>query len=121
MDKKFMAMGTSMLILKLLEGREMYGYQMIKELEERSENVFSLKEGTLYPILHSLEKEEAIESFEQTAETGRMRKYYRLTKKGKGMLVQKEKDWEKFRGAVEKVMKNPAYAETLEKMAASLV
>ena len=47
MDKKMMAVGTSMLLLKLLEKEEMYGYQMIKELEERSEKVFSLKEGTL--------------------------------------------------------------------------
>lgn len=111
MDKKLMAMGTSMLLLKLLEGKEMYGYQMIKELEERSENVFSIKEGTMYPILHNLEKEGAVESFERPADTGRMRKYYRLTKKGSGVLAQKEAEWKMFQGAVEKVMKNPAYAD----------
>lgn len=111
MDKKLMAMGTSMLLLKLLEGKEMYGYQMIKELEERSENVFAIKEGTLYPILHNLEKEGAVESFEKTADTGRVRKYYRLTKKGSGVLAQKESEWQVFQEAVEKVMKNPAYAD----------
>jgi len=111
MDKKLMAMGTSMLLLKLLEGEAMYGYQMIKELEERSENVFSIKEGTLYPVLHNLEKEGAVESFEKTAETGRVRKYYRLTKKGSSVLTQKESEWKVFQGAVEKVMKNPAYAD----------
>ena len=46
-----MALGTSMLVLKLLEQEPMYGYQIIRELEQRSQNVFRLKEGTLYPIL----------------------------------------------------------------------
>lgn len=107
MDKKLMAMGTTMLILKLLEEQDMYGYQMIKELEEKSENVFSLKEGTLYPILHNLEKEGAVESFEKAAETGRMRKYYHLTKEGSKVLSEKQKEWDAFQGAVNKVMKNP--------------
>ena len=109
MDKKLTAMGTSMLILKLLEAEDMYGYQMIKELGERSENVFSLKEGTLYPILHNLEKDGSIESYEKASETGRMRKYYRLTKEGGRALSEKQKEWNAFQGAVEKVMKRPAY------------
>ena len=109
MDKKMMAMGTSMLILKLLETEDMYGYQMIKELEERSENIFSLKEGTLYPILHNLEKDGYIEGFERVSETGRMRKYYHITKRGNKALEQKQDEWSTFRGAVEKVLKTPAY------------
>ena len=59
MDKKYMAVGSSMLILKLLEQQDMYGYQIIKELEIRSERVFTLKEGTLYPLLHALEQDGA--------------------------------------------------------------
>lgn len=93
-----------MLILKLLEREEMYGYQMIKELEDKSENVFILKEGTLYPILHSLEQQEAIESFEQIAETGRVRKYYRITKIGKKVLNEKRMEWNVYQKAVNKVM-----------------
>ena len=83
MDKKMMAMGATMLVLKLLEEEDLYGYQIIRKLEERSNSVFSLKEGTLYPILHGLEEQDAVESYEKTAETGRIRKYYHLTKKGK--------------------------------------
>jgi len=109
MNKKMMAMGASMLILKLLETEDMYGYQMIKELEERSENIFSLKEGTLYPILHNLEKDGAIESFEKTSGTGRIRKYYHITKNGRKALTQKQEEWSIFRGAVEKVLKDPVY------------
>lgn len=104
MDKKLMSISTSMLILKLLKNQEMYGYQIIKELENRSENVFVLKEGTLYPILHSLEQQEAIESYEQIAETGRMRKYYRITKVGKKILEEKRKEWNVYQKAVNKVM-----------------
>ena len=58
--KKNMAMGTSMLLLKLLEQQDMYGYQIIRELEKRSNHIFSLKEGTLYPLLHSLEQQGAV-------------------------------------------------------------
>lgn len=104
MDKKMMALSTSMLLLKLLEEEDMYGYQMIRKLEERSNQVFSLKEGTLYPILHGLEEEEAVESYEKCAETGRMRKYYRLTKKGEKLLRKKQKEWENYEKAVHDVM-----------------
>ena len=69
MDKKMMAMGTTMLVLKLLMDEDMYGYQIIRRLEERSNSVFLLKEGTLYPVLHSLEEQQAVESYEKTAET----------------------------------------------------
>lgn len=99
-----MALSTSMLLLKLLEEEDMYGYQMIRKLEERSNQVFSLKEGTLYPILHGLEEEEAVESYEKCAETGRMRKYYRLTKKGEKLLRKKQKEWEIYEKAVHDVM-----------------
>ena len=53
-NKELVKGSTSMLVLGVLEEKEMYGYQIIKELEQRSETVFSLKEGTLYPILHVL-------------------------------------------------------------------
>ena len=86
MDKKLMAVGTSMLLLKLLEEKDMYGYEMIRELEKRSNQVFALKEGTLYPILHSLEEQEAVESYEKVAQSGRRRKYYHMTAKGKKLL-----------------------------------
>ena len=61
MDKRYMAIGTSMLVLKLLEEEPLYGYQMIRLMEQRSRNVFQLKEGTLYPILHTLLKEKTQE------------------------------------------------------------
>lgn len=103
-------MGTSMLLLNLLENHDMYGYQMIKELEKQSENIFSLKEGTLYPLLHSLEQQEAITSYEKAAENGRMRKYYHLTEDGKQILLEKKKEWDTYQNAVNKVMGGLKYA-----------
>ncbi len=105
MDKKMMAMGTTMLVLKLLEEEDMYGYQIIRKLEERSSRVFSLKEGTLYPILHGLEEQDAVESYEKTAETGRMRKYYHLTKIGRKLLQEKQKEWDIYEKAIHDVLR----------------
>ena len=75
-----------MLVLALLEGGDMYGYQMIEELARRSNDLFQMKEGTLYPILHGLEKDKCLSSYQREAPTGRTRKYYRLTKKGKKLF-----------------------------------
>jgi transcriptional regulator, padR-like family len=81
----------------------MYGYQIIKTLEVMSENVFSLNEGTLYPILHSLEKEGSLESYWCEAE-GRKRKYYKITESGLAELADKKREWQSFSGAVSKVL-----------------
>ncbi len=61
---------TDLLVLSLLAGEDMYGYQIITELEKRSEKVFEMKEGTLYPILHGLWKDGAVECYEKAAPRG---------------------------------------------------
>lgn len=104
MDKKMMTLGTSMLLLKLLEANEMYGYQMIKELEQQSNRTFLLKEGTLYPILHGLEQDGAIISTEQLGPNGRMRKYYKITAKGKKVLQEKVADWDQYSNAINYIL-----------------
>lgn len=101
---------TQLLILSLLSGRDMYGYEMIVELARRSQNVFEMKEGTLYPVLHGLEKERYVEAYEQTAPTGRVRKYYCLTKKGRGCLADEKAAWEQYAGAVNAVLRAEALA-----------
>lgn len=104
MDKKMMAFGTSLLILKLLETKEMYGYQIIKELERQSQNLFVLKEGTLYPILHSLEQQGAIISTEKEGPNGRLRKYYILTDEGHRLLKKKELEWKQYSSVVSQIL-----------------
>ncbi|CUX67874.1 lineage-specific thermal regulator protein [Clostridium sp. C105KSO15] len=104
MDKRYMALGTSMLVLKLLKEQSMYGYQIIRILEQQSQNVFQLQEGTLYPILHTLEQQGAVTSYHQTADNGRSRKYYAITSHGQKMLDEKSKEWKVYQTAVNQVM-----------------
>ena len=84
MAKKQTMDHAQLLVLSLLAGEDMYGYQMIVELARRSDHTFEMKEGTLYPVLHGLERDGAVEAYQQEAPTGRMRKYYRLTRRGSG-------------------------------------
>lgn len=75
LDKALLAGNTTMLILKLLEDRDMYGYQMIEELANRSDNTLKLKAGTLYPILHGHEKNSMVTSYDSSVDTARVKKY----------------------------------------------
>ena len=103
-DKTLMSGSTTLLILSLLSNGEMYGYEIISELSRRSDKTFELKEGTLYPLLHNLEREGSVESFEKQSPPGRLRKYYRITKKGRGLLEEKEREWSLFSYKVNQVV-----------------
>ena len=109
-DKGLMAGSGTMLVLSLLEKGDMYGYQMIEELARRSSDLFQMKEGTLYPILHALEKDKCLSSYQQQAPTGRMRKYYRLTRRGRQLLDDKRAEWAAFHQGVEQVLSGGANA-----------
>ena len=110
-DKSLLSGSTTLLVLSLLStGEDKYGYQMIAELESRSDHTFSMKEGTLYPILHTLEKEGAVSSYEKAAPTGRTRKYYHITKKGLRLLDVKKEEWTTFSQAVNAVLAGSAPA-----------
>lgn len=109
-DKGLMAGSGTMLVLSLLEGGDMYGYQMIEELARRSGDLFQMKEGTLYPILHGPEKGKYPSSYQQEAPTGRVRKYYRLTRRGKELLDDKRTEWAAFHQGVEQVLSGGAGA-----------
>ena len=102
-DKSLVSGSTMMLILKLLEEKDMYGYEMIDTLRQKSENVFELKAGTLYPLLHGLEEKELVVVYEEEM-GGKTRKYYSLTKKGRGMLAKKTEEWKEYTRAVEHVL-----------------
>ena len=81
LDKSLVSGSMALLVMKLLEGQDMYGYQMIEELKRRSDDTFHLKAGSLYPLLHGLEEKGYLTSYEQAA-AGKLRKYYSLTKRG---------------------------------------
>lgn len=94
---------TPMLVLSVLRNEDMYGYKIIRELEKQSEYVFSMKEGTLYPVLHALEIENCLESYWDEFE-GRKRKYYHITKKGLACLKEKQQEWKSVSAAVDRVL-----------------
>ena len=106
-NKELTKGSMALLILSVLAEEEMYGYQMITELARRSDHTFELKEGTLYPILHMLEAERLVTVREKEAETGRMRKYYRITKKGLKALEEKKEEWTFFTEKVNAVICSP--------------
>ena len=108
-NKELMKGSTPILILSLLKREDMYGYQIVKELKALSENVFDLKEGTLYPLLHGLENSKAIEAYWFDTEEGRRRKYYKLTKTGDKLLSDKQKEWQVYTDAVRKVIGGICY------------
>jgi len=87
---------TSLLVLQLLNERDMYGYELVKEIEQRSDNHLQMKEGSLYPGLHKLEKQEYIESYWQEQEKGPARKYYRITKQGEEILIERTSEWHRY-------------------------
>lgn len=108
-SKELLKGSTTLLVLNLLNDGNMYGYEMIKTLKEKSENVFEMKEGTLYPILHSLEEEGYITSYwdEQTA---RKRKYYSITEEGRKILKYKKEEWETFSKGINNVLGGALFA-----------
>lgn len=98
----------SMLLLQLLSEKDMYGYEMIEELEKRSEYVFSLKAGTMYPLLHVMESKKHLVSYEKEAQ-GKVRRYYTITKQGRAELLKKKEAWETYSKAVGQVIGGALY------------
>ena len=87
-------------VLKLLERGEMYGYQLVDALDTRSGGILAMGQSTLYPMLYNLEAKGLIESKRKTAESGRERKYYHLTGKGKKKLQSDTEQWNNLAGAL---------------------
>ena len=92
------------MVLSLIDKRDLYGYQIIKYLRVLSDETFVFKEGTLYPILHSLEKSQLIVSYWQKSSVGRKRKYYRISEQGLRELTVRLMAWNTFTGAVALVL-----------------
>ena len=103
-EKSLLSGSTPLLVLSLLKDGDMYGYQMADELAQRSDDTFQLKEGTLYPLLHTLERNKLVTSYTKESEGGRERKYYRLTDEGRRQLEHKTQEWRLFSEKVNAVL-----------------
>ncbi|MEM5818033.1 MAG: helix-turn-helix transcriptional regulator [Desulfitobacterium hafniense] len=109
-DKGLIGGSTNLLVLTLLQEQDRYGYEMIKELESRSDSTFLFKEGTLYPVLHKLENNGLVTSYMVKGETGKERKYYKITGKGQKQLAEEKQTWETFSVSVNKVIGGNVHA-----------
>lgn len=103
-DKGMSVGNTDMLVLSLINEGDMYGYQIIDELVNRSNHTFDLKTGTLYPLLHLLEQKKYVTSYDTETAKGKVRKYYRITDDGRKYLLLKQKEWEEYANAVNRIM-----------------
>ena len=109
-DKNLLSGSNTMLVLRVLEREDLYGYQLIQKLRQQSDGAFELQEGTLYPILHALERDGFVTSRLAQAETGRTRKYYHLTDAGREELDRQRQQWREYAQAVEGFVFRPGPA-----------
>ncbi|NOG54611.1 MAG: PadR family transcriptional regulator [Planctomycetes bacterium] len=94
-ERELMRGAGPVAVLKLLERGEMYGYELVESLSQQSDGVLAMGQSTLYPLLYNLEAKGLIAgSWREAPETGRARKYYALTGKGKKRLASDAKQWQ---------------------------
>jgi PadR family transcriptional regulator PadR len=106
--KELLKGSTETILLALLVDGPMYGYQLVEEMDTRSSGYFRFKEGTLYPALHRLARDELIEGSWQRAPTGQARRYYYITAEGRKRLASMLQEWGRFTTAINLVA-HPEY------------
>jgi PadR family transcriptional regulator PadR len=111
-NPNFMNGVPELLILRLLEQEEMYGYEIVQAIRERTEAVIAVGEGVVYPVLHGLEREGALKSRRKTV-NGRSRVYYSLTRAGAKRLALLQKDWMGLTVAIQKMMGGGRHGEAM--------
>lgn len=108
-NKELLKGNAQTLVLKILSRREMYGYQLSQELAKSSDGNIELKEGSLYPLLHALETDGAVEAQWKDGTGERRRKYYRITQRGRKLLKTRLQEWENFRLTMDLVLSPPKF------------
>ena len=103
-DKELVKGSAVPIVLRLLHEREMYGYEIVKVVKERTGGRFEWKEGTLYPCLHRMEADGVVRSRWREAPSGKKRKYYRITRKGLSALKTRTAEWKEFAASVEGIL-----------------
>ena len=103
MDSRLLTGTVELLILEVVSTGTSYGYEIAQMVTGRSQGYFELKEGSLYPALHRMERQKLLTSVWGEAD-GRRRKYYRLTSAGKKALAAKKQEWQSFATGVNGVL-----------------
>ena len=104
-SKALVAASTKPMILSILMRGENYGYQIIQKVKELSGGKLEWSDGMLYPVLHRLEKDGFIRSKWKISDGGRLRKYYKMTDKGREELEKERKQWLSVHEALSKLWK----------------
>ncbi|WP_100012422.1 PadR family transcriptional regulator [Lentibacillus sediminis] len=118
MDKEIMKGSIDILLLSLMNQRDMYGYEMVKILKENSRELYSMSEGTLYPALKRLENKNLLESYWGSSELGGRRKYYRITLDGKKELSRKLQEWDQINNLIKVCSEGAAWIKKWNPMSA---
>lgn len=105
MDSRLLWGTVDMLILDVVARGPTYGYEITQRILHESEGYFELKEGSLYPALHRLERQKLLSSYWSESEEGRRRKYYKITAAGKRALETKREEWNQFAAGVGGVLR----------------
>jgi PadR family transcriptional regulator, regulatory protein PadR len=109
MEPGFLNGSVDLLLLAVVAEGPSYGYEITQSVLSRSGGRFALKEGSLYPALHRLEREKLLESY-WTEHDGRRRKYYRLTPGGRKALASRKREWVAFADGMKGVLGHPQLA-----------
>src|SRR5262245_65245571 len=96
MDSRLLWGMLDMLILDVISRGPTYGYQIAQTVMSQSKGYFDLKEGSLYPALHRLERQKWLASYWEDVEEGRRRKFYKITPAGRKTLEDKRDEWSRF-------------------------
>jgi len=105
----FMSGVPELLLLRLLDNREMYGYELVRSIREVTSEAISLGEGVIYPVLHSLERNGSLKSRRKPV-GGRTRVYYSVTRKGRERLETLQNDWQRIQTGITSALESPGNA-----------
>ena len=112
LEKKTLDGNVETMLLATLRSGASYGYQIVQDLNARAPHLLDFGEGTIYPVLHRLEKRGLIAADWRKGDTGRRRKYYQLTQKGRDTLAENERQWSGLQEAMAAVLGRPREAES---------
>lgn len=106
-DKELIGASTALLVLGILAKAPSYGYEIVRQVNEEADGLFAWQEGTIYPVLHKLEREKLLRTQWQESDKGRRRKYYYITATGREKLGQQAEQWQAFNALVSRIVEAP--------------
>lgn len=113
-NPNFMNGVPELLILQLLQQQEMYGYEIVQAIRDRTGAVIAIGEGAVYPVLHGLEREGALSSSRKTV-NGRSRIYYSVTRTGSSRLADLAEAWTHLAAAIQTVLTGGQHGEAIQR------